>query len=639
MNGQATTTGDDCQTAAEATRKRKAAAAIVSGTSDNQKSNAEKVENKNSAPSPSPCSFHKKDNKYKKFRRKENKYKKSNKHGGAFKKGNKGFKGKMIPFSNDKQSSQKPHPGSFACETMRKLHGIELESSLLEPLLSSASSSSSSLAATAETAKSADSSNENNTTQTTEIATTTTRNTNTVKRKVAFLIGYVGTAYKGFQVNENQYTIQAVFELALYKAGLLIASNFGFPVKYSWSTSGRTDKGVHAAAQVCSAKVEVALPPATATTNNEAAVGTEEEIENKRKAAVAMEDSVREAVSAHLPADMRVLDVIRTTRSFCAHTQRDRVRYHYMFPAFVLSPVHTIRALLEKETAGRCLGGLERNEKNAQQLQQNSNPSSAVTDCLTPKEVANIRSQLSGYRASHEQLKTLQRALRAYEGTHSFHNFTKGCSPGEARASRFIARFDVEDPVEFNVGEGMQQWIPLTVTGQSFLIHQIRKMVCVAMDIARGAAPVEVIPKALAVDKKHNNTKKDGEKSGDVDNNCNNDNGEGVVRVNIAPAQGLFLDMSFYRNYNERKQKNPELRDLDWSTDPSTPACVRWKEFRNTVIRKHVVQEEYEQGNFIKHMYIQGTNKEIYQTYAHERFTHGIPFLTLDLSILPFLLA
>jgi hypothetical protein len=66
------------------------------------------------------------------------------------------------------------------------------------------------------------------------------------KRKVAFLLGYLGTNYSGFQINESQRTLQAEFELALYRCKLLDTRNFGYPTKYGWSTSGRTDKGVHA---------------------------------------------------------------------------------------------------------------------------------------------------------------------------------------------------------------------------------------------------------------------------------------------------------------------------------------------------------------------------------------------------------
>lgn len=42
-----------------------------------------------------------------------------------------------------------------------------------------------------------------------------------------------------------------------------------------------------------------------------------------------------------------------------------------------------------------------------------------------------------------------------------------------------------------------QPWVRLVVIGQSFMLHQIRKMVGLAMAVYRGAAPVDAIPIAL----------------------------------------------------------------------------------------------------------------------------------------------
>ena len=149
-------------------------------------------------------------------------------------------------------------------------------------------------------------------------------NTTTTKKKIAVLVGYLGTQYAGFQINARQRTVQAEFERAAHRAGMIASANFGFPHKYSWSTSGRTDKGVHAAAQVVSFKAELPL--------------------------ASEPSSWRQALNEHLPpsSDICVLDVVRTTKSFCAKKQRDRVRYQYMIPSFCLYPAEEWRALLER---------------------------------------------------------------------------------------------------------------------------------------------------------------------------------------------------------------------------------------------------------------------------------------------------
>ena len=368
------------------------------------------------------------------------------------------------------------------------------------------------------------------------------------KRKVAFLLGYLGTRYTGFQINEGQQTLQGEFELALLRCNLLRRSNFGFPYKYGWSTSGRTDKGVHACAQVGSAKIEL-LPDQTL-------------------------NDVRDELNKVLPADFRVLDVKRATKNFCAHTQRDRVRYQYMIPSFMFCDITKMRSMFEQTGA--------------------TNNDRSLGDPLSAEEMAQVAGQLKDIRITESQLQLLREALKCYEGTHSFHNFTRGVKASEARAARFIEYFRVEDPIVFDNGT---EWIPTQVLGQSFLIHQIRKMVCMAIDVTRGAAPLGTISRALS-------------KSSDI-------------RISPAPAQGLYLDMSFYYGYNRRSQQtNPDLIDLDWTKEGSEEFKM-WKEFRNGVVMKHVVEEEAREGNFVKHLFVQEfifNYHEYYQLEGERRF-------------------
>lgn len=349
------------------------------------------------------------------------------------------------------------------------------------------------------------------------------------KKKVALLLAFLGTRYGGFQANLNQRTLQAEIELALYRTGMIGESNFGFPHKYGWSTSARTDKGVHACAQVTSLKVEI---PESDLNNLEA---------------------VRERLEAKLPSDIRILDVQRTTRNFCAKTQRDRVRYQYMIPSFLLHP--------DWKTLFVDLG------IDIEQYRENGK------DPMSTEEVHKMQDALYNFRSTIESRQLLQSALKKYEGTHYFHNFTRGLTPGQATAQRFIESFEAHDPV---VMDGME-WIPTQVLGQSFLLHQIRKMVSVAIDVGRGAAPLDVMDRALAKD--------------------------GTMNVHVAPAQGLFLEMSYFGGYNRRKgQSNNDLPNLDWTV--AGPANDRWKVFRD-VIRGHIVQEEKNHGNFVQYMYVQ----------------------------------
>ena len=109
-----------------------------------------------------------------------------------------------------------------------------------------------------------------------------------------------------------------------------------------------------------------------------------------------------------------------------------------------------------------------------------------------------------------------------------------------------------------------------------------------AMDVTRGAVPSDTLERALS-------------KSNDM-------------QIAPAPAQGLYLDMSFYTGYNRRKQANPDLPDLDW-TNESDDVFKRWKAFRNGVVMKHLAEEEAREGNFIKHLYLQEYGLSLKEMY------------------------
>ena len=269
-------------------------------------------------------------------------------------------------------------------------------------------------------------------------------------------------------------------------------------------------------------------------------------------------DQVREELNDCLPRDIRVLEVNRVSKAFCAKTHRETVRYQYMIPSFLFHSVEVLLNMFQKT-------GLYENERS-------------LSDPLKSEEIAKLQPQLEDYRASAQQLDLLKKALKSYEGTHSFHNFAKGVKNDEARSNRYIISFHVEDPIVFENGT---EWIPTQVLGQSFMLHQIRKMIWLAVDVTRGAVPLSIFERAFSR--------------------------EEDIRIPPGPAQGLYLDMSFYGGYNRRKGSNPDLPDLEW-TNADTDVYRRWKTFRNEVLMNHIVDEEKKEGNFISFLFIQEYN-------------------------------
>ncbi|RYH30179.1 hypothetical protein EON65_06000 [archaeon] len=67
---------------------------------------------------------------------------------------------------------------------------------------------------------------------------------NAAKRKYALCISYLGTNYQGLQINPDAKTIEAELERALFLAGGIIESNFGFMNKIQWTRAARTGRRI-----------------------------------------------------------------------------------------------------------------------------------------------------------------------------------------------------------------------------------------------------------------------------------------------------------------------------------------------------------------------------------------------------------
>ena len=425
-----------------------------------------------------------------------------------------------------------PHLGSFAHPDMQKQFGVEV------------------------TMPSKDVSGEAN-----GAATESAAEEKVPKRKLAALIGFLGSKYSGFQVNPAKRTLQAEIELALFRSGILSATNFGHPSKCGWSNSARTDKGVHAASQVCSFKGEMIC------WNDQ--ISQDEQMEKMRL-----------IVNSNLPSDIQVLDIKRTTRSFCSRTARDKVRYQYMVPSFLLIPPDEAKRVFV--------------DVKAEEFDRND-PEKNLNDVVKLEMLQSTRGTLADYRVTNEQVEKLRRSLQVFEGTKSFHNYTRKLSSSDASTSRFIMKFTALEPVimsgltnEDGSKSSDSQWVPVQITGQSFLLNQIRKMVSAAVDLARGAATHEQIEQSFSR--------------------------QNLMKVDVAPAQGLFLDRSSFELYNEHKVKNAAKsggenidRDtLDWfevEGKELSPAVQRTEKLKNDTIIPHIVKEETEEGNFIKYLY------------------------------------
>ncbi|CAN8315358.1 unnamed protein product [Cochlearia groenlandica] len=138
------------------------------------------------------------------------------------------------------------------------------------------------------------------------------------KKKVLIRIGYVGSDYRGLQIQRDDpslKTIEGELEVAIYKAGGIRDSNFGDLHKIGWARSSRTDKGVHSLATTISLKMEI---PETAWKDDPQGI------------------DLAKCISKHLPENIRVFSVLPSQRRFDPRRECTLRMYSYLLPVDVI---------------------------------------------------------------------------------------------------------------------------------------------------------------------------------------------------------------------------------------------------------------------------------------------------------------
>lgn len=176
-------------------------------------------------------------------------------------------------------------------------------------------------------------------------------------------------------------------------------------------------------------------------------------------------------INALLPSQIRVIAGKRTTKFFDCKNFCDARTYSYLMPSFALCPVDQITS--------------------------------------------------ESFRLKPETLKEFNDILLCYKGAHNFHNFTSQKKPNDPSAIRYIMEIDCGEPF---VKEDLE-FVVIRIRGQSFMLHQIRKMIGLAIAIIKGFAPKDTIEKAY-----------------------------GPMKLDIprAPGLGLMLEEVHYFRYNKR---------------------------------------------------------------------------------------
>lgn len=334
------------------------------------------------------------------------------------------------------------------------------------------------------------------------------------------MIGYCGTGYHGMQVNPPHKTIEGDLFDAFIKAGAISPYNVDDPRKVSFMRAARTDKGVHAAGNLVSVKL-------------------------------ILEDDLVKKINDNLPEQIRVWGIERTNAAFeCRKMCGSRV-YEYLIPTYsFIGPKPTSPLGKKIKEQSELHPGITRDDPESVKFWE-SFESKVQESGFTEEELTRIREfkpvprdeydendptiQLikkykaienelkRSFRLSEEKLNLMRDAMNMYLGHHNFHNFTLGKEFKDASAGRFMKEITVSDPFVIDNTE----WCSIKIHGQSFMLHQIRKMIAMASLVVRTGCPLDRINEAFGADK---------------------------VNIPKAPALGLLLEQPVYEGYNKRLQ-------------------------------------------------------------------------------------
>lgn len=234
-----------------------------------------------------------------------------------------------------------------------------------------------------------------------------------------------------------------------------------------------------------------------------------------------------DALNKDLPEDIRVFAVKRVTQGFNSKTTCDARSYSYTLPTYTFT----------KDGEEYC-------DKT--------------------------------FRLSPERLEELNKILSMYLGSKNFHNFTVDKKPYDQSALRFIISFECQKP--FIPDNTEVEFARLKITGQSFMMHQIRKMVGVVIAIMRGYLDADFINRATQKER---------------------------FLIFHAPGLGLVLDNVHYTRYNERYGSDGVHEPLTFDKEEPIVEEFFRKHIMSTIIETELKDEPMLQyiGRLRKHSY------------------------------------
>lgn len=369
------------------------------------------------------------------------------------------------------------------------------------------------------------------------------------KFKHAVLLSYSGSGYHGLQRITGSNALPSVEEdvlRAFLHADLIDLEEYKHPGRLlHFQRAARTDKGVSAARQILSLKLPRDIHSSISTVNT------------------------------LLPHSIRVMGVIKTTKFFDSKNYCDARTYTYMMPTFALTPfdqapttlgdrvTQTTQKTLEDGVTQKTLGDGVTQTTLGDGVTQTTQ--TTLENGVTQTTDATLENRVrQGYRVGGGVISDYNQVLELFKGTHNYHNFTSQKDARDASACRYIMSVEASDPFL----RGGMEWTVVRVKGQSFMLHQIRKMIGLSIAVMKGFASLDTLKRSFSLDR---------------------------IDVPKAPGLGLMLEQVHYDKYNRRYGGDGLHEPITWDS-----VNEQVSQFKEEVIHAEIVRKEREENSMFE---------------------------------------